>query len=149
MVGPFIFSIFCFFVYFFSVASPQADSLILALSVNLFAFSTPVPAVIGLRLLSHLIGERPSSVENAAEHILAQITTRLHPPDGAPAPRDMRYRWWMLMVICDLFGSYGPTLQLARPQESLSCLAGAVRADSVTRCKVSLMYLTEATNSIS
>lgn len=115
----------------------MADQRVLALALNLFASSSPVSSVIGLRLLSQLVIERPASVEPSAESILIEIITRLNPPDKVSMVADIRHRWWMLVVLRDLFGSFSPTLQLSRPAETLTCLATVACSDLVIRCKVS------------
>lgn len=86
------------------------------MSVNLFTVAaTPVSTVVGLRILCELISERPSSVEPTAESLLVRIISCLsvhYEGRVETSASDMRCRWWQLMVMCEMFGAYGPTLQL-------------------------------------
>lgn len=120
---------------FFVSASPIVDEHVLAMSRTLFMSPAPISAVIGARLLSQLITERPTVIEPVAESILVQMVTR-YDPDGAHVCSFIRYRWWILKVMSDLFEAYGPTVQLSRPSESLQCLTKAICSDPVIRCKV-------------
>lgn len=95
-----------------------------------------------------LVAERPSSIQSSADSILTQLIASLNHSGENSRPIDMRGRWWMLMLLCDLFSAFGPSLQLTRPTESLSCLINVVRSDPIIRCKVRCVGAAIALNKI-